>query len=236
MKILALDTCSKACSVTICDSDELLAYGLLNTKLNHSKTLLPLIEHLLKQTELTLGDIELFALSKGPGSFTGVRIGMSVIKGFAFEKNIPCVPVSTLEGLAYFAADFNGVIAPVLDARKNQFYTAAFLAEDQKFTRLSEDDVIDCESMNSFLTQFNKPVFLVGDGAKLCYTNLSEKNNVFLLSDLYQVNSSFGVAKAAIKHFHEGNWVDAADMTPEYLRLSQAQVQLLEKQKKEKQQ
>lgn len=235
MKLLAIDSCSKAGSVTICENGTVLAHGLLNTKLNHSQTLLPLVEHLLKQTQFRLEEIDLFALSKGPGSFTGVRIGMSVIKGFAFGSQKPCLAISTLESLAFLAIDFPGTIVPVLDARKDQFYTAAFDNQDGNMTRVKDDCVIDIAQIESFIQGLKKPVYLVGDGASLCYTKIENKAEVYLPSQLYQINSSWGVATAAINLFEQNPKlaVPANDLTPEYLRLSQAQVQLQEKQKKE---
>lgn len=228
-----MDTCSTAGSVTIMEDGELLAQQVLNIKRTHSETLLPAVAHLLEQAKLTMNDIDLFAASKGPGSFTGVRIGLSVIKGFAFQRDIPCMGISTLEALAYQALDLDGIIVPVLDARRDQFYTATFEVKNKEVTRLTEDRAISVDTIKEELQTYQKPIFLVGDGAHLCYTKTRENPFVKVPSPLFTVNSSWGVAQAAHATYSEETALSPENLTPEYLRLSQAQVQLLEKQKKE---
>lgn len=233
--ILALDTCSTAGSVTLLENKTLLAQQTLNIKRTHSETLLPTISHLFEQTKRTIDDIDLLAVSKGPGSFTGVRIGLSVVKGLAFQKEIPCMGISTLEALAYQSIDLEGIVVPLLDARKSQFYTATFRVKDKQVTRLTDDKATQVETITEELEAYKEPIFLVGDGASLCYTKVKENEFTHLPSSLFTVNSSWGVAQAALATYKSEKAVAADQLTPEYLRLSQAQVQLLERQEKENQ-
>lgn len=223
MKILALDTCSKAGSVSLLQDGNLLCHQVINSGRTHSETLLPSITHLLAQANWTLDDIGLFCASQGPGSFTGVRIGLSVMKGLLFGKTTPFIAVSSLEALAYQAIDFDGIIIPLLDARKQQFYTAAFSISNQKVTRLCEDVLIDYDKIEDYLFSFQKKVILVGDGATFCYNNLSEKERVHLPSQNYLIHSSIGVALAAYEEYQQGIRHCIEACTPIYLRLSQAQ-------------
>lgn len=175
MRILAVDTSAKVSSVSVVEDNEILAEFNVNSSLTHSQTLMPMIDSMLSSSKIPLDSIDLFAASAGPGSFTGIRIGIGAVKGLAYGRNKPCVSVSTLEALAYNMADFSGIVCPVMDARCNQVYTALFEAEKQNITRLCEDKAISIDELYDSLSSLNKNIIFVGDGADLCYNKLKDK-------------------------------------------------------------
>ena len=168
MKILALDTSATVASVAIAEGSTPLAQYTLNAKNTHSETLLPMVESALKALSLTASDIDLFALSAGPGSFTGVRIGAATIKGLSFGSGKPCVEVSTLEALAQNLVFKAGIICPVMNARRSQVYTAIFESDGKSLTRLMPDSAISIKELDEILSQYARPISLVGDGYDIC--------------------------------------------------------------------
>ena len=159
MNIFAVDTSAVAASCAFFDGQKIISEFYTNVGLQHSKTLAPMIESALKCTEMSLADVDVFAVSKGPGSFTGVRIGISAVKGMAFAENKSCVGVSTLEGLAYNLETAEGIICPVMDARCNQVYNALFEFEKGKLKRLCDDRAISVDELQSELKNEKKSVF-----------------------------------------------------------------------------
>ena len=164
MKILALDTTAEVCTAAVCDDKRLIAEMTVNTGNTHSETLLPVVEQILKISETSLEDIELFSCSTGPGSFTGVRIGVATVKGIAYGKNKPCVSVSTLDALAYNLIGLEGIICPVMNARRNQVYNALFECKNGEIERLCDDRALSIEELDEELSSMDKPIYLVGDG------------------------------------------------------------------------
>ena len=157
MKILALDSTAKVASVALCEDEHLLGELTLNNGNTHSQTLLPMVEFLLDKFELSPSDVDLFAVAAGPGSFTGVRIGAATVKGLAFGKETPCAGVSTLESLAYNLCDYDGLICPVMNARRQQVYTALFRAKDGVLERLMPDSAIAITDLDQRLSVFDEP-------------------------------------------------------------------------------
>ena len=170
--ILAFETSAKAASVALLDKGILLGETYQNTGLTHSQTLLPMAEQLLQNCGRTPEDVTAVAVAAGPGSFTGVRIGVAAAKGFAWGRELPCYGVSTLEAMAVTLGVWDGYVVPAMDARRNQTYTAIFAAEQGSLTRILEDSAISVEELGEKLKIFEKPIFLVGDGANLCYNQL----------------------------------------------------------------
>lgn len=215
MKLLAIDTSSRACSAAVMDDGALLGESYLANGLTHSRTLSPLVDSLLTRLELSAEDFDLFAVSNGPGSFTGLRIGLSMVKGMAFAVNKPCVGVSTLLSLAYNLFPFKGEVCAVLDARASQVYAARFLLDGEKVTRLTEDAALTLEELSSTLSP---GTILVGDGAKLVYNAFSDRELIVAPPDrLLQRASS--VARAALLREPIPAW----ELAPCYLRRSQAE-------------
>ncbi len=232
MNILAIDSSAKAASAAVVSEEAVLASFHLDVKLTHSQTLMPMCQQVLACAGLTMEDIHGIAVSKGPGSFTGLRIGMAAVKGLAFAKNLPCVGVSTLKSLAYNLQGFEGIACAVMDARRNQVYNALFALRDGAVSRLCEDRAISVEELKAELAGFNQPVFLVGDGAQLCLRAMPELPRLRLAPLAVRTARAASVGVAALPDFLSGNTVDAETLMPAYLRLPQAQRELLEREGK----
>ena len=222
MKILSLDSSADVGTVAICEDDRLLAEMTVNTGNTHSESLLPTVEAVLKITGTDINDIDLFACSTGPGSFTGVRIGVATIKGIAYGKGKPCASISTLEALAQNLKGFNGIICPVMNARRNQVYNALFECKDSVITRLTPDRAISIEELDSELAEKNMPVYLCGDGY-----GITEKGFVHtkVCNVPYRMRlaSAYGVALCAIEAYNNKDVLNDASLVPIYLRPSQAE-------------
>lgn len=234
MKILSLDASAASASVCVYDSVESKIIGefYINTKLTHSQTLVPMIDSLLKNIKLELSDIDCFAVNTGPGSFTGIRIGVSVIKGMAMALKKPCVSVSTLESMAYnFIDRENILICACMDARRNQVYNALFTVENAEIKRLCDDRAISIENLYDELRVASLQVVLVGDGADLCYKQKPDDVNVTLSSVKERYQTASSVALYADNAIINGDVLDAASLMPTYLRPSQAERERLNKEK-----
>ena len=170
MKILSLDSTSVTASVSINENEQILAENFINNGLTHSQTLMPMVESVLKDAEISIKDIDLFAITNGPGSFTGVRIGIASVKGMADALGKKCLAVSTLEAIAEPLKNEDCIACAVMDARCSQVYTAIF----QNGNRLCEDKAVLIDDLCEELKQYNKKVVFIGDGAKICYDKLCE--------------------------------------------------------------
>ena len=232
MLILALESSAKAASAAVARDGELLDLEFCNDGLTHSVTLLPMAEEALRKCGLTLGDVDAVAVSRGPGSFTGIRIGVSAAKGLCWGAEKPAIGVSTLEAMAWNAADApeDCVVCCAMDARRSQVYNALFRIEGGRPLRLTEDRAIGLEALERELTAMGKSILVLGDGALLCYNYLLERNvPVTLAPESIRLQNAWGVCRAA-----EGKTpASAAELLPCYLRLSQAERERLERMKKE---
>ncbi|HIT34081.1 MAG TPA: tRNA (adenosine(37)-N6)-threonylcarbamoyltransferase complex dimerization subunit type 1 TsaB [Candidatus Faecousia intestinigallinarum] len=230
MLLLSFETSAKAAGAALHDGEKLLGETYQNTGLTHSQTLLVMAEDLLRQCGRTPGEVTAAAVAAGPGSFTGVRIGTAAAKGFAWGKNIPCYGVSTLEAMALGLGVFQGCICPVMDARRQQVYTALFHADCGKYTRLRQDEAISLQELEGILQNLREPIFLVGDGADLCYNTLSERVPGLVLPPEHRRHQrASGVALAALARIAAGDPGDGLTLKPNYLRLSQAERERLAK-------
>ena len=222
MKILALDSSAVVGTVALCEDQKLIAHYTLNTGNTHSQTLLPMVESVLKLAEWEIGDIDLFAVSHGPGSFTGVRIGISTVKGLAFGKNIPCAGVSTLEALAYNLRGVNGLICPVMNARRSQVYNALFSCKDGVLTRLCPDRAISIAELDEELAGMEGPIYLCGDGYDITVDGFA-KTTVVPVPPEQRYQSAYSVALCGFDAYNSGNYTDDVTLAPVYLRPSQAE-------------
>ena len=220
MNILAVDTAGKTASVALMRDGRLLYEVYLDGGLTHSETLLPMIDTCLKLCGMTCADIDLYGVNAGPGSFTGLRIGLAAIKGLALPKQVLCAPVSTLEALAACHTGA-GTVLCALDARRGQVYSAAFDLETH--ARLLDDDARSAASLQDFVKSCKKPLFFVGDGAYLCYNIYSEAEGVLPMPPALRGGHAVGVALAAQRMAQEGLAVPPAALLPDYHRLSQAE-------------
>lgn len=224
MKILAFETSAKAASVALLDGGKLLAESYQNTGLTHSQTIMVMAQDLLKSCGLSARDVEAVAVAAGPGSFTGVRIGVAAAKGFAWGAELPCYGVSTLEAMARTMGVWQGYIVPAMDARRSQVYTAVFHAEKGVITRVEEDMAISLAELGEKIKNYEENVFLVGDGALLCYNTLLEEVPQLVLPPEHRMHQrASGVALAAQAMADAGIPGNGAELTPNYLRLSQAE-------------
>ncbi len=175
MKILALESSAKAVSAAVSENGRILASGYQDTGLTHSRTLMPIVEHILKNTDLKLSDMDAIAVAVGPGSFTGIRIGVSAAKGLAFSVDKPAVGVSTLAAMARNVAFSDGLIVCAMDARRSQVYNANFSSENSILTRLTPDRAVSLDELAEEIRNDPRPITLVGDGAHLAYARFTEQ-------------------------------------------------------------
>ena len=230
MLLLAFETSAKAASVALFQGDKLLGESYQNTGLTHSQTLMVMAEDLLKQCGHTPQEVEAVAVAEGPGSFTGVRIGVAAAKGFAWGRNIPCCGVSTLESMALGLGAYEGVICPVMDARRSQVYNALFYVNHGAVSRKTEDRAISLAELGEELKTLDAPIFLVGDGSDLCWQTLSESVPDLVLPPEHRLHQrAVGVGIAARAKLQSGAVLSGATLTPNYLRLSQAERERMEK-------
>ena len=234
MLILAFETSAKAGSVALMEQGRLLGESYTNTGLTHSQTVMTMAEDLLKSCGKDPADVDAVAVAAGPGSFTGVRIGVAAAKGFAWGADLPCYGVSTLEAMALGLGAYDGYILPVMDARWEQVYTALFSVTEGKLQRLTEDRAISLKELAEEIKNLEKSVFLVGDGSTLCYNTLSTDVPGLILPPEHRLHQrAAGVALAAQQKIDAGETGDDAALTPNYLRLSQAERERLAKKEKE---
>lgn len=220
MLTLAFESSAKAASVALVRDGKLISQYSQCSGLTHSRTLLPMAEDMLKNAELSLDKVDLFAVAQGPGSFTGIRIGVSTVKGLSWAGEKPCVGVSTLEAMAWHGLSAGGYVCPVMDARRSQVYNALFKIEDGKPVRLCPDRAIALPLLGEELEKLRSPVFLVGDGAELTAAFLKEQGLPYVLApENLRWQSAWGVAMAAM----DKEPGDAHQLLPVYLRLSQAE-------------
>ena len=224
MWILAFETSAKAASVALLQDGSLLGEYYQNSGQTHSRTVMKMAQDLLQNCERKVEDVDVVACAAGPGSFTGVRIGLAAAKGFAWGRELPLIGVSTLEAMARSAALTDGVYCAAMDARRGQVYTSVFSKENGEFLRLTDDQAITIEELGQQLENIKKPKILVGDGASLCYNTLSQKHQeLVLLPEHARMQRAAGVALVAWDKVLTGEKQSAGSVVPNYLRLSQAE-------------
>ena len=230
MTILAFETSAKAASAALFREGVLLGETYQNTGLTHSQTLLSMAESLMASCGVTPAEIDAVGVAAGPGSFTGVRIGVAAAKGFAWGREIPCVGVSTLAAMAVGLGAWQGYVCPVMDARRSQVYNALFRVDCGKCTRIREDRAISLRDLGEDVKNLSGPIFLVGDGSVLCYNALLETVPGLVLPPEHRRHQrAAGVALEAARILETGERPSGAELVPNYLRLSQAERERLER-------
>lgn len=233
MLILAFETSAKAGSVALLEDTTLLAESYQNTGLTHSQTVMTMAQTMLESCGRTPRDVQAVAVAAGPGSFTGVRIGVAAAKGFAWGGSIPCYGVSTLESMARNLGVRDGLVLPVMDARRSQVYTALFSMTGGVTQRMWEDRAISLTELAEELKICKKPIFLVGDGSTLCYNTLKEALPSLVMPPEHRMHQrAAGVGLAAAARIAAGEIGDANALKPNYLRLSQAERERLAREQK----
>lgn len=224
MRVLAVESSAVSASAAIMQDGKLLGEFFLNVGLTHSCTLMPMVESLLRYAGLSPDDVDLFAVSNGPGSFTGVRIGVATVKGMAEGLSKPCIGVSTLFAMAQNAKDTQSLICCVMDARCRQVYTALFESRDGKVIRLTDDDAMSMDALAELLRSKDREVLFLGDGAKLCYDAMKKTlPNVRIAPEPIRFQRASGVATAIWDNGLQGKAYPADALSVSYLRLSQAE-------------
>lgn len=226
MKILSIDSSAKTASVAVTQDRTLLSECFVNAGLTHSRTLMPMVDNALRQADLKIDDIDAFCVNSGPGSFTGIRIGVAAVKGLALSSGKPCAGVSTLEATAYNFVDENAVVCAAMDARCNQVYAALFSVEDGVVTRLGDDYAVPIDELTQEIKKItDKAVILAGDGAEPCFKAMKDVvPNVRLSAELRRYQRAYGAALAANER--QDLFADSALLAPVYLRLPQAEREL----------
>ncbi len=225
MKILALDTSGQNCSVCIMNEEKVICDFNLSTGTTHSETLLPIIDTLCKFSKIELDDIDVLACALGPGSFTGLRIGIATLKGFCLGAEKKVVGISTLEGLAYNTSEFDGIVCSVLDAKNNNVYAGIYKYENSKPTRITDYITEDLDTLIKILKEYNSKILFVGDGAqsfKERFENeFGDKASFAPIHLNNQLASS--IAKAALDRAQNNDFDDMDKLNPLYLKKSQAE-------------
>ena len=232
MKILALESSATAASVALCEDETLLAQAFLHTGLTHSQTLLPMARALLKACGLTPAQVDLIAVAAGPGSFTGLRIGVATAKGLAWAAEKPCAGCSTLASMAWNLAGFSGQVCVAMDARRHQIYNARFQVDGTQPHRLTPDRAIALEDLVAELQGTQSPQLVVGDGAQLCYDALTAAGiPAKLAPPNLRLQSAWGVAREGLALAQAGQTCPPDQLVPAYHRLSQAERERLAREK-----
>ena len=216
--LLSIDASAVTASVALTDNDCVIKSEFVNAGLTHSETLLPMVKRVMEGHSFS--ELDAIAVTAGPGSFTGVRIGIATVKGIAFNDNIPCISISTLEAIAHNFVDENCIVCAVMDARRMQFYNALFKVENGKVQRLCDDRAISIEDLRKELSALDN-VVIAGDGARLCFDNIN-LDNVKIADDDKIYQNAVGVSLCS----NGKPTVSAKELMPIYLRLSQAEREL----------
>ena len=237
MKILAVDSSSVTASVAVVDGGKVISEFFMNAGLTHSETLAPMIDAALRNSHTEPEDIDLYAVTTGPGSFTGLRIGAAIVKGMAFACAKQCVGISSLEALAYNTYMDNGIVCACMDARCNQVYTALFEVKDGKILRITEDKADMISDLSEQLNRIDKNIEFIGDGAEICYNSTvgSENADKYFLAPQYnRYVQGHNISRVAVKKYETGEVCSADQLSLNYLRIPQAQRQLNERLSKER--
>ncbi len=234
MKILSMECSATPASVAVIEDNKILASSFVNVRLTHSQTLMPMVENVLNSAKLSINDIDGLAISNGPGSFTGVRIGISALKGIAAPKNLPCVAVSTLRAMAENYVGNDCYICAVMDARCNQVYNAIFEIKNNEVIRLCEDRALMCDELaNEIKTNYqnsDRSIIIIGDGTDIFFPFVEDIENIRKASPQLRYQNAIGVGLVATESFKNGETLSADNLLTFYLRLPQAERELKAKQ------
>ncbi len=234
MIILAFDGTAKCASCAVLRDGTCLGEYNIDNGLTQSELLLPMAESLMKSLKLKFSEIDLYATSVGPGSFTGVRIGAALVKGLAFGRSIPCASVSTLDALAENLSGLRGIIVPVMDARRGQVYSAIFRCDGENMEKLTEDMAISISDLGKMLMDYQgESIYLVGDGYEVARRGLIQCGvSPMVTPEGLRNESAASVGRVALRQYNEGKTVSDSELSPTYLRLPQAERERLERNQK----
>lgn len=235
MRILALDSSGLVASVAIMEEEQTIAEYTVNYKKTHSQTLLPMLDEIVKMTEMDLNTIDAIAIAGGPGSFTGLRIGSATAKGLGLALGKPLIHVPTLEGLACNLYGYSSLICPIMDARRNQVYTGVYRLSEGEFQVVKEQTAIDVAVLAEQLNALGEAVTFLGDGVPVYREQLEEKLTVpftFAPANMNRQRAA-SVGLRGFRYYREGRIETAAEHQPDYLRVSQAERERAERERAE---
>ncbi|MBO8137108.1 MAG: tRNA (adenosine(37)-N6)-threonylcarbamoyltransferase complex dimerization subunit type 1 TsaB [Desulfotomaculum sp.] len=232
MYVLGIEAATPVAGVAVVDEKKVLAERFVNNKLTHSVNLLPMIKDVIKDAQVEPGQLEGIAVSSGPGSFTGLRIGMTTAKTLAHVWNLPVVPVSTLDALAYPVTGYDGLVCPILNARKNEVYSAVYQGREKGIKRLTNLMAVSIEELKKILCRWQDKVLFLGDGVDIYYQQIKDMGRRADFA-AFSANLPRGaaVAEIGLKKLKKGEAISALEVKPEYIRLSEAEVKWAEKNK-----
>lgn len=235
MKILGLDSSGIVASVAVVEDDTLLGEYTVNYKKTHSQTLLPMLDEVARMIELDMESIDAIAVAAGPGSFTGLRIGSATAKGLGLALGKPLIGIPTVEGLAYNLYDAQGLICPLMDARRSQVYTGIYQFQEHKLKVIQEQCAVGIEEILDRLNRLQEPVIFLGDGVPVFAEIIGEKMNVPYSFAPAHVNKQRAAAVAALGllYYKDGRYGTAEEHKPDYLRKSQAERERLAREAKQ---
>ncbi len=230
MLIFGIDTCCNAATAALLEDDRLVAQTIINSGKTHSQKMMPQIEQMFQQAEKKVEDVDCFAAAVGPGSFTGVRIGVATVKAMAQAVQKPCVAVSTLHGLANNLSVFDGIICPILDARREQVYNALFRG-GRSLERLCQDRALGVEELLRELKEESAPILFCGDGVPVFREKILEVlgEKAMFAPIMQNMNLGASVAEIGLAMAKQGKTVEYGELVPQYVRLSQAERERYEK-------
>ena len=234
MYILAFESTAKAASIAVCKDERCLGVYTVDNGLTQSDLLLPMAQDMLKSLKLSFSDIDLLACTVGPGSFTGVRIGVSLVKGIAFMHGIPTVGVSTLDSLAENLSGTRGIIVSAMDARRNQLYAAIYRCDGERTEKLTSDLAVSAAELALMMKEYDgERIYIVGDGAKIAKKHLFEDGiKTEKVPPLIQNQNAYSCAVIALKKYRSGDFCPDISLEPLYLRMPQAERERLERMEK----
>ena len=229
MLVFGIDTCCMAATAALMNTDVMLAQTVISHKKTHSQMMMPQIESMFALSGISPSDVDAFAAAVGPGSFTGVRIGVATAKAMAQASNKPCIAVSTLEALAHASTCFNGIISPILDARRNQVYNALFESDGTKLFRKCDDRALALSELIDELSALGRDVLFMGDGVLVYREEIAEKlgSRAHFAAKVNNLNLGGSVAEIGIEKLKRGEVLSYNALVPQYVRLSQAERDLL---------
>ncbi|HZK22122.1 MAG TPA: tRNA (adenosine(37)-N6)-threonylcarbamoyltransferase complex dimerization subunit type 1 TsaB [Oscillospiraceae bacterium] len=230
MKILGVDSSAKTASVSIVEDGKVLSLLYYNTGFTHSQTLMPMIKSALDIASIKISEIDAYAVSIGPGSFTGIRIAIAAVKGMAQPLSKPCIAISTLKAAAYPLLEHDCTAVSVMDARREQVYEAIFDCSENKLLRLTDDSANSINDLYEKIKDIKKPLYFIGDGADICFSALNSKMpNIRLAPEQIKYQRADSVAFLALEKYKKGEFITAEELNPFYLRDSQAEQSLKKK-------
>ena len=231
MLVFGIDTCCMAATAALVDERIMVAQTVINQNKTHSQIMMPQIENMFRAAEVEPKSVDAFAAAVGPGSFTGVRIGVATAKALAQAAKKPCIAVSTLEALAYSSKFFDGILAPVLDARRDQVYNALFMG-GKSLDRICDDRALALDDLLDQLKKADKPVLFMGDATLVFEDKIRESlgEKAFFAPRVTNLNLAGAVAEIGLEKLKNGECVSYGELVPQYVRLSQAEREQLEKQ------